>query len=213
MSIKNSNQFGWGPDCLIPNNRLKLLKSQIKGKKIIDIGCGPGHFLNYLSQFSYKVTGLDKYPYNHKILRGNAARLPFPDNSFNTAFLNNILEHNRDDQKILKEALRVAPRVVVTVPQSCPENLRRRGMVYQHYQDRSHQRTYTPQSLRTLARQSNAKIIKIIPLEPLPNRELFAELITGPILWRKIISRIIFSLLPPSKYYLELLAVLHRRNS
>ncbi|MEK7527726.1 MAG: class I SAM-dependent methyltransferase [Patescibacteria group bacterium] len=212
MSIKKSNQFGWGPDCVIPKNRLEFLKSQIKGKKIIDIGCGPGHLLNYLLGFSYLVTGIDKYKYQNKnIIKAQASHLPFPDNSFDTAFLNNVLEHNQNDQQILTEALRVASRVIITVPQNCPDNLKNRGVVYQHYQDRSHRRTYTPKSLRLLARQSNAKVIKIIPLEPLPNRELFSELIKSPILWRKIISRIIFYLFRPQPYYLELAAIIKRK--
>lgn len=212
MSINYSNQFGWGPGCVIPLTRLDFFKSLISGKKVIDIGCGPAHLLNYLSRFSYQVTGIDKYNYkNKKIIKCRASHLPFPNNSFDTAFLNNILEHNRDDQKILTEALRIAPKVIITVPQTCPLNLRNRGVVFQHYQDHSHLRTYTPSSLRRLALNSKAKVQKIVPTELLPNRELFTELIKGPILWRKLVARIIFFLFPSQPYYLELVAVVKRK--
>jgi len=212
MSIKKSNRFGWGPGCIISKTRLEFLRSQVTGKKIIDIGCGPGHLINYLSHFSYRVTGIDKHPHGNKnIIKAQASKLPFPDNSFDTAFLNNVLEHNQNDSKILAEALRVSPRVIITVPQRCPDNLLGRGVVYQHYQDRSHLRTYTTSSLEKLVINSNGKILKIIPTEILPNRELFSELIAGPILWRKLISRIIFYLLRPKHYYLELVAVIKRK--
>jgi ubiquinone/menaquinone biosynthesis C-methylase UbiE len=211
MSIKKSNRFGWGPDCVIPNTRLDFLKSQINGEKILDIGCGPGHLINYLSHFSFQVTGIDRHTYGNKnIIKARASKLPFPDNSFDTAFLNNVLEHNQNDSKILAEALRVSPRVIITVPQTCPNTLKSRGVVYQHYQDRSHLRTYTPQSLKKLIKNSNAHFVKIIPSEILPNRELFSELIKGPVLWRKFIARIIFILLPSRSYYLELTAVVTR---
>ncbi|KKR68842.1 MAG: hypothetical protein UU09_C0002G0013 [Microgenomates group bacterium GW2011_GWA2_40_6] len=211
MSIKKSNRLGWGPGCIISKSRLEFLRSLVSGKKIIDIGCGPGHLINYLSRLSFQVIGIDKHPYGNKnIIKTEASKLPFPDNSFDTAFLNNVLEHNRNDSKILAEALRVAPRVIITVPQTSPNTLKSRGVVYQHYQDRSHLRTYTTTTLRLLVNKSGGKIIKLIPIEPLPNRELFTELITGPILWRKLISRIIFYLLRPKRYYLELVAVVTR---
>jgi len=211
MSIKKSNQFGWGPDCVIPKNRLEFLKSQIKGKKIIDIGCGPGHLLNYLLGFSYLVTGVDKHKYQNKnITKAQASHLPFPDNSFDTAFLNNILEHNQNDQQILMEALRVASRVIITVPQNCPKNLLNKGVVFQHYRDRTHLRNYTKSTIKRLIKNSGGKIIKIVAIEKLPNRELFTELITGPLFWRKLISRIIFYFLRPQRYYLELVAVVTR---
>jgi len=49
MSIKKSNRFGWGPDCVIPDIRLEFLKSLVSGKKIIDIGCGRGGGFGILS--------------------------------------------------------------------------------------------------------------------------------------------------------------------
>ena len=211
MSIKKSNRFGWGPDCIISKTRLEFLRSQVTGNKIIDIGCGPGHLINYLSRFSYQVTGIDRHTYGNKnIIKAQASKLPFPGNSFNTAFLNNVLEHNQNDSKILAEALRVSPRVIITVPQKCPDTLKSRGVVYQHYQDRSHLRTYTTTTLRLLVNKSGGKITKLIPIEPLPNRELFSELITGSIFWRKLLARIIFILFPPQPYYLELVAVVTR---
>jgi ubiquinone/menaquinone biosynthesis C-methylase UbiE len=78
---------------------------------ILDVGCGVGDFLN----FKNNVIGVDinedcvnyclKKGYNAYLM--NIDKLPFPDNSFNTIVLDNVLEHIEDPANILKEIKRV----------------------------------------------------------------------------------------------------------
>ena len=51
------------------------------------------------------------------MVRGDAHKLPFVDNSFNTVVFGDVMEHVVDPPTVLSEALRVAEnRVVITVP-------------------------------------------------------------------------------------------------
>jgi len=220
ISTTTSNQadsFGWGPNHPLPTHRTLLLFSHISGKRILDVGCGFGHLVNSLSTQGFNATGIDLNPnsisfaknnYSGCFRVANATNLPFAKSSFNTVILHNVLEHLDHDTTAISEALRVGSRVVITVPHTTAQNLKNRGLIYSHYQDKTHLRTYTQKSLTELINQAGGKILKLKLIEPLPNREIFSELFSGSTFYRKLISRLIFSLLKPSKYYLEILAII-----
>jgi|GEM_PF-3709923 len=50
------------------------------------------------------------------LVRGDAHKLPFRDQSFDTVVLGDILEHVADDYRVLAEAVRVGKRVIGTTP-------------------------------------------------------------------------------------------------
>jgi len=76
---------------------LKMLRGKgidISGGKILEVGCGSGHILQRFLEFGAgKVFGVDliehrvkegkKYHPNVCLVQGDAARLPYPDHSFN----------------------------------------------------------------------------------------------------------------------------------
>lgn len=65
------------------------------------------------------ITGLDCDAWKgiFPLVRGDAHRLPFRDESFDTVVLGDILEHVVDDYRVLAEALRVAcQQVIATTP-------------------------------------------------------------------------------------------------
>lgn len=98
---------------------LNLLKP-LSTDSFLDIGCGTGEMLSFLSgQTCFRLSGLDASPYmidvaRHKLgnrvdlHRGFAEDLPFDDNSFNHALLINSLEFVDDPVKSIGEAARVA---------------------------------------------------------------------------------------------------------
>ena len=93
--------------------------------RVVDIGCGDavivwgGHPPDYVT-----CVDLDVYPHTH--VQAFAEALPFKDNTFDTALLFEILEHIDDVEAALKEALRVARRVIISYPNESYEECKAR---------------------------------------------------------------------------------------
>ncbi|RJR25944.1 class I SAM-dependent methyltransferase [Candidatus Microgenomates bacterium] len=119
--------FARRAEIIIENLELK------KGDKVIDIGCGRGFYINFLSQLNLglEIFGIDQ---NEKYLkvakknlggkkvflnRGNALNLPFKANFFDKVIASEILEHINDDVKALEEMYRVLKPggiILISVP-------------------------------------------------------------------------------------------------
>lgn len=130
--LKNSDShFKWYIEARNPLRRLqrRLLTESCKGKRILDIGGGTGRTGNALLQSGYEVTVLDRneaimrfgqqsYP-SPPFVRGDAYSLPFRNESFDEVILEEIIEHFEDQQKVIKEILRVlrlGGRVILSTP-------------------------------------------------------------------------------------------------
>ena len=95
------------------------------GETILDVGCATGEYCHELNKLGYKCTGIDINPEYIKSAdkRGiesyimDAKNLDFPNNSFDTVLLFEVLEHVDDPSSILNEAKRVAKKnILITVP-------------------------------------------------------------------------------------------------
>ena len=90
------------------------------GQKVLEIGCGTGHFSAYFKELGAEVAGLDTSPEmlrrakdRHSGLeidfsRGDAYRLPFADNSFDLVAMITTLEFMSSPKKAMEEAFRVS---------------------------------------------------------------------------------------------------------
>jgi len=96
--------------------------SDVAGKAVLDIGCGPGGHTAALARAGAVATGLDLDPEKLRWARslqagtrtagarfvlGSAMSLPFPDHSFHLALLLEVIEHLEDPQAALREIRRV----------------------------------------------------------------------------------------------------------
>lgn len=103
------------------------------GDKVLDVGCGDGFFLYSISALPIELTlvGFDndkriltiarKNLANRKLrlVYGDAAAMPFTENSFNQAIMTEVLEHVKNERKALAEVYRILKPngiLVLTVP-------------------------------------------------------------------------------------------------
>lgn len=107
----------------------------IKGKRILDIGCGDGIFDIEMARRGALVEALDisnsalerakwrakQLGLEAKInfIRGDATRLPYGDAAFDMVISNCVLEHIAEDQAVLQECSRLlkpSGKLIITVP-------------------------------------------------------------------------------------------------
>lgn len=217
---KNAANLGWGErSASLDKERVELLKKFVVGKKVLDIGCGFGLYVDYLSSLGFESLGVDfvsafikKAQKNKKgtFIKAQADRLPFKNNEFDTCLLFDILEHG-DDKKILEEAKRVTrKRILVIVPRKVDYQLEQSGVIFRHYLDKSHIREYEREDVKKLAKKANLKLTHIRSVHPLYNETIFLRMFNGPVFVKKLIRKIVFFLLPKSYYPTEYFAVLDR---
>lgn len=92
----------------------------IRGKKILDAGCGKGRFSKILRTKGAVATGLDlsdkllaeaKALYKDiEFVKGSVSKIPFSDNSFDCVFCIEVLEHLPNTQKAIEEMIRVCKK-------------------------------------------------------------------------------------------------------
>jgi len=88
-----------------------------KGDKVLDVGCGNGHFGYAVGQrFKAKVSGVDVVDYKdaeipHEIYNGQ--EIPHKDKAFDAVILAFMLHHVKHQKELLTEAIRVSKGKVI----------------------------------------------------------------------------------------------------
>jgi SAM-dependent methyltransferase len=84
--------------------------------RLLDIGCGDGHFLNRMKKRGWSVTGLDfdqqavlaaKEKYGIEVSVCRLEGMECPDNSFDAVTMNHVIEHVFDPVATLREVSRI----------------------------------------------------------------------------------------------------------
>lgn len=95
---------------------LKMI-GDVKNKKVLDLGCGPGRYAKILSDKKAKVIGIDnsenlievakKEAPKAEFIVGDVEKLPFSNNQFDVVISPLVIGHLKDWNKVLKEVNRV----------------------------------------------------------------------------------------------------------
>ena len=101
----------------VAENRQIWIREQCgKDDKIVDIGCAEGHIFSSWDRDNITPVDVDDHSYLPHFVSADAADLPFEDGKFDVSVLCEILEHVKDPVKVIKEAVRVGGKAVITVP-------------------------------------------------------------------------------------------------
>jgi len=103
---------------------LSALMEPAGDRRLLEIGCGTGHFTRWFRALGWRTWGLDREPgmlawaaerSPRSIIycRGDAEQLPFADGSFDVCALITTLESTGRPRQVLREALRVSRRGVL----------------------------------------------------------------------------------------------------
>jgi ubiquinone/menaquinone biosynthesis C-methylase UbiE len=108
--------------CTAPENRFILRQlGDVRGKYLLDLGCGAGENSVYFAKLGAKCVATDYSPgmvevalklaeANHVAVEGraiNAMAIDFPDNTFDIVYASNLLHHIPDPRLTLQEMHRV----------------------------------------------------------------------------------------------------------
>ncbi len=130
------------------------------GKEVLDIGCSTGEYIQILNNHNFKCVGVDLNPEyivrtkekNIEAYIMNAKHLEFPNKSFDTVLLFEVLEHIENPIRVLREAKRVARRNILITTPNCTDffRLKRLGLTYEHMLDMDHINFFSREDLEEL---------------------------------------------------------------
>lgn len=145
--------------------------ADFRGRRVIDIGCGDGTYTAEIVQLGHaaEATGVD--PAGNAIraaqaragdlpvafFEASAYSLPYEADSFELAQLRGVLHHVERPRDALREALRVAPRVVVIEPNGYNVGLKLLERVSRYHVEHD-ERSYAPRTLDRWIRELGARV-------------------------------------------------------
>lgn len=141
-----------------------FIKEHIKGKKVLEIGCGDGYGSAYLAKFAQEVVGVDydsqtilaakcKYKADNLVFYDmNATGLQFPDSIFDAICSFQVIEHVPEDLllKYLSESKRVLRQggALFLSTLNLKHSMKDKGTLYK--KNPAHCREFTLSELRDL---------------------------------------------------------------
>lgn len=143
----------WGTH--LNRDRLKVIR-KFAGFRVLDVGCGGGIYVKYLSQRGYEIKGVDLtlpsgLSRDSRFVKGDIRNLPFKENSFDTVIAFEVLEHLDDVglKRAINELRRITKHnVIISVPNCQNEDVFRKSRITSHhYIDRTHCQEFTESSL------------------------------------------------------------------
>ena len=150
----------------VHRDRLEKISRHVKGKKILDAGCGEGHLLKFLSKRKADYFGIDitevalekarkRFP-EGKFYKMDLAKLEFPDESFDCVTCSEVLEHIYLYKDVLKELIRVLKKdglLIITFPNETNWTISRFLLGRRPIKVPDHVNSFTPKKMRMAKRK------------------------------------------------------------
>ena len=148
---------------------------------ILDIGCGDGTYTWAIWSLGKprSIVAIDpaasaiqsanerRQDENVEFVEGNAYQLDYPDNTFDVAMLRGVLHHLDNPEQAIREALRVAKRVVVVEPNGYNPVLKIIEKLSAYHREHD-EKSYSPALLDRWFNESGAGIARYVYIGLVP---------------------------------------------
>jgi len=146
-------------------------------KKVLDIGCGNGAFLDFAREAGWQIAGADiKLSPDARALdcplwEGRLQDIDFGDNRFDLIRLNHVLEHTQDplnELKICRDMLEPNGILYISVPnitglsprlKNLQSRLHLKSHRWRHYAAMHHLFFFSPETLQALVERAGFRVI------------------------------------------------------
>ncbi|MGN6555669.1 MAG: class I SAM-dependent methyltransferase [Verrucomicrobiota bacterium] len=155
---------------MILRERVSFVGSHARGKRVLDIGCGSGTFLQEMAEGGYEVNGLDPYqtdtaaipePLRDRIRNEPFESACYPAENFDIITLWHVLEHLAQPVEILQRIWRfLAPTgvLILEVPNFASREARWLGPHWYNLDVPYHFWHFTPEAVQAIASKAGFHI-------------------------------------------------------
>lgn len=160
-------------------------------KRLLDVGCGYGYFLDMIQKKGWDVTGIDPsanavsiaQKKGLNITRKTIEEMDYPENSFDAVTMFYVLEHLPDPYDALKKILvmlKPGGMLILRIPHTTPivQLLSLLGIKNNLYDAPFHLYDFSPKTMTSLLEKAGFSSIKIMPGRPTLPKKYF-EMITA----------------------------------
>jgi 2-polyprenyl-3-methyl-5-hydroxy-6-metoxy-1,4-benzoquinol methylase len=156
------------------DSKYHLIKSLGNGKKVLDIGCGTGYFLNKMKTKGYQVSGIEPDPSARKLAEAKlgekifADLIELPKTKFDYISLWHVLEHVHDLKEYLQTIrtfLEKEGHLIIAVPNHSSYDQSYYKEFWAAYDVPRHLYHFTKESLQNLVKPIGYKLLKEIPMK------------------------------------------------
>ena len=142
------------------------------GRRLLDVGCGSGEFLQRMRTNGWQVTGVEPDPVAAARARGSGLEVhdglledaAFPAEAFDAIVLSHVVEHVHDPTRLLHECQRVLRPggvLVVMTPNLESVGHRRFGADWRGLEPPRHLHLFSSRSLRTCVQRAGLTVTEV----------------------------------------------------
>lgn len=162
---------------------------EVKGKEVLDLGCGVGFFSDLCRaggawvasmDFSLEALGFcrEEYAGALHLIQADATRLPFPDGAFDVVLMNDIIEHLTAEmgRAMLEETHRVLRKGGYCILDTDNERYLMNRPGFRRINDLLQRNTAQMKALREIKKSNQAPSLHVKIYDIVELKELFARL-------------------------------------
>jgi ubiquinone/menaquinone biosynthesis C-methylase UbiE len=183
---------------------LLRLASKKSAVRVLEVGCGTGHWLSAITTVAHQVFGLDlssgmlhqaqKQSQDLHLTCGYAGKLPFRNQSFDVVFCVNALHHFEDPRGFITEGMfLLKPGGCMAIIGQVPQDRRNRWFVYDYFAgtyETDLKRFHTWETVRGWMAEDGLEDIKLESVEHLIDHKFGREVLSDPFLKKQAVSQL-----------------------